>query len=89
MDGKMRIIVKGLVQGVCFRAIAREVANDLGFTGYVKNLSSGDVEIGLDGNEADVEMLIETIRSRLDLGRIDAIEVAPKTVIASTFEIRT
>lgn len=88
MDGKMRIIVKGLVQGVCFRAIARDTAKDLGFTGYVKNLSSGDVEIGLDGNEKDVETLIEEIRSRLDMGRIDAIEVSPLEVSESNFEIR-
>jgi acylphosphatase len=37
-------VVSGKVQGVFYRASVRKMAADAGFDGYVKNLSTGDVE---------------------------------------------
>lgn len=83
----MRIIVKGKVQGVCFRATAKQVATELGYVGYVRNLPTGEVEIGLKGAEEDIDILIDAIKAKLDLGRIDAIEVTPLDINATSFEI--
>ena len=41
----LHIIVKGRVQGVCFRYYTEQKAHHLGITGTVKNLYDGSVEI--------------------------------------------
>ena len=38
------LIVKGLVQGVYFRAFTKETADRLGLSGWVRNLPDGFVE---------------------------------------------
>ncbi len=50
----LKIIVSGRVQGVGYRWFARENAQDLELTGYVKNLSDGDVEVVAQGREENV-----------------------------------
>ncbi len=50
----LKIIVTGRVQGVGYRWFARENAQELELTGYVKNLSDGDVEVVAQGREEKV-----------------------------------
>ncbi len=47
--------IKGRVQGVFFRQSAKEEAERLGLTGWVKNLHSGDVEAVVEGDPLAVE----------------------------------
>lgn len=54
----VNIIVKGFVQGVSFRAYTMRKAKSLGLTGYVKNLSNGDVEIAAEGYQDQLYKLI-------------------------------
>jgi len=42
--------VTGRVQGVCFRHYARQEADRLGVTGWIKNASNGDVEALICGD---------------------------------------
>lgn len=56
MTKRLHIIFRGQVQGVGFRYTARSLAQPSHITGWVKNLSSGDVEIVA---EADEELLRE------------------------------
>ncbi|GLS84161.1 acylphosphatase [Paraferrimonas haliotis] len=51
--------VSGKVQGVWFRASAKQKATELGLTGYVKNLEDGRVELLLQGAKPAVESMIE------------------------------
>jgi acylphosphatase len=48
------IYVSGHVQGVSYRESARQEANRLGVTGWVKNLADGRVELKVEG---EAEML--------------------------------
>lgn len=52
-----RFFVSGRVQGVFYRASAREQAMALGLTGYAKNLPDGRVEVVAVGSPASIETL--------------------------------
>ena len=51
--------VSGKVQGVYFRASSQQVAIDHGLSGYARNLTDGDVEVLICGEEHDVEKMLE------------------------------
>ena len=57
------ILVKGLVQGVSFRAYTKRKAVSLGLTGSVKNLSSGDVFVVAQGPREKIFELIKWLRN--------------------------
>lgn len=54
----VRLTITGRVQGVWFRASARDEALRLGLVGTVRNISSGGVEIVASGDEAQLQRLI-------------------------------
>jgi acylphosphatase len=54
-----RCLVSGRVQGVFFRASARQKAIELGCTGYAKNLPDGRVEVLAVGPAPAVHSLTE------------------------------
>ncbi len=54
-----RCRVEGLVQGVFFRASTRARAQQLGVTGWAKNLPDGSVEVLACGAEKAVAQLCE------------------------------
>ncbi len=52
-----RFIVSGRVQGVFFRASAREQALGLGLAGHAKNVDGGRVEVLASGNGEALDTL--------------------------------
>ena len=54
-----------MVQGVGFRWRTVEAARGIAVTGYVKNLPDGRVELVAEGRRADVERLLEALRTRM------------------------
>jgi acylphosphatase len=54
--------VKGNVQGVGFRAAVKSCAARLELTGYVRNLSNGDVEICAQGKKVQLEKLLSQLK---------------------------
>jgi acylphosphatase len=67
--------VRGLVQGVCFRAWTRQEARALDVAGWVRNCPDGSVEAQLEGEEAAVDELIERLRHGPAHARVDEVEV--------------
>ena len=59
----IRCQVAGRVQGVFFRASAREQAVRLGLTGYARNLPDGRVEVLVCGEPRAVDKLREWLRA--------------------------
>ena len=57
-----RFIVSGQVQGVWFRASARDQAQALGLRGYAKNLPDGRVEVLAVGDAAAIDTLAAWLR---------------------------
>ncbi len=57
-----RLLVRGRVQGVFYRNWTVATARALGVAGWVRNLSSGEVEVYALGEEPVVNTLIERCR---------------------------
>jgi acylphosphatase len=71
-----RVVVKGRVQGVGYRAWARETARRLGLRGWVRNLTDGTVEALVSGARADVQDFIAACRQGPALSRVADVETA-------------
>lgn len=59
----VHLVIKGKVQGVFFRASAKEVANEIGVKGWVKNMPGGHVEVLASGDKEQLERFIDWCRS--------------------------
>ena len=55
----LHLMIKGKVQGVFYRATAKETANKLGITGWIKNTVEGDVEAVVTGETAQLQTFVE------------------------------
>ncbi len=69
------LIVHGRVQGVYYRGWTVETARALGVTGWVRNLSSGEVEILACGEPEAVRALIDRCRTGPRAAVVSRIEV--------------
>lgn len=75
---RYRIVVRGDVQGVGYRASCRRVAEQLGVAGTVRNLPDGSVEVIAEGDAAAVDRLVEWCREGPAYGRVTATVVDPE-----------
>ncbi len=73
----LRCLVAGRVQGVFFRASAREQALRLGLTGYARNLPDGRVEVLACGPVEAVARLRDWLRNGPPLAEVTAIVSEP------------
>ena len=71
----VKIIVKGRVQGVFFRAGVEKIAKSLGIDGYVKNTDNGDVEVVAQGNENKIKELIDYCKKGSKWSTVEEVEV--------------
>lgn len=53
------LFISGQVQGVFFRSNTRKKAIELGINGWVRNLSDGRVEAIFEGDESNLQEIIE------------------------------
>ncbi len=70
------IIVSGRVQGVFYRAFAKEKADELGIKGFVRNEPNGDVYIEAEAEEEDLYKFIKWCNlgpTRAEVAHIEAI----------------
>lgn len=57
-DKRLRVTVKGIVQGVGFRPFIYRLANKYNLSGFVENTSKG-VNIEIQGKEGNIEDFLE------------------------------
>jgi hydrogenase maturation protein HypF len=80
----MKLIFKGIVQGVGFRPTVYRVATQLGLKGYVLNKGS-EVEVVLD---RDIDIFLVQLKKELPtIAEISGIEKKPDDRVFSTFRI--
>jgi len=69
----VRLTIKGKVQGVFYRATAKDVADLLGIKGWVKNLPNDDVEITATAAEDVLQKFIAWCRQGPSKARVDEV----------------
>lgn len=69
----VRFIVSGKVQGVFFRASARERALALGLAGHAKNLDDGRVEVLASGSGDAIDQLGTWLQQGPPRARVDKV----------------
>lgn len=86
-EHRRRVIYRGRVQGVGFRATVRGIASRHAVAGFVRNLPDGTVELIASGEEAIVAEFLEAVRSRM-AGNIEhaEVEVIPEDAANETFQ---
>ncbi len=73
---RRRAVVRGLVQGVGFRASTREQARTLGVSGIARNQLDGTVEVEAEGTRQDVEALLAWLRQGPPWSRVEGVDVS-------------
>jgi acylphosphatase len=88
MSAAARFIIAGRVQGVAFRAHARQRADALGLRGHARNLPDGRVEVLAAGEPAAIEALGDWLWTGSPNARVESVLREPATAPAQAgFEI--
>ncbi|MDP8023630.1 MAG: acylphosphatase [Nitrososphaeria archaeon] len=75
MKTRAEIKVKGLVQGVGYRAFAKRVAERLGLNGFAQNMPDGSVRIIVEGERDAIEEFIGECRRGPPLSEVEDVNV--------------
>ena len=76
MDKKrVHIIVLGKVQGVFFRASTKDTADNLELSGFVRNKSDGTVEVIAEGDEGQLQKLVDWCHIGPDRSIVSGVDV--------------
>jgi acylphosphatase len=86
---RVRVLVRGRVQGVFFRAEARERARSLGVAGWIRNAGDGSVEAVFEGADEQVDSLVEWCRRGPAGARVDEVEAVSEEPVGEIgFQVR-
>ena len=72
---RAELLISGLVQGVFYRASAREEGTRLGLTGEVRNLPGGEVEAIVEGPREQIEQFIAWCKRGPPSARVENVQV--------------
>ena len=79
----VHVVVTGLVQGVGFRWLARDAAERIGVSGWVRNRPDGSVELHVEGGGAAVGAILSWLRQGPAGARVDAVAAEDAAVEGS------
>jgi acylphosphatase len=71
----VRLTIKGKVQGVFYRASAKDVADLIGVKGWVKNLPDNNVEIAATATEETLQKFINWCNQGPPKAKVDDVIV--------------
>jgi acylphosphatase len=73
---RRRVVVTGDVQGVNFRSVTADEAEDAGVAGWVRNRDDGSVEAVFEGDADAVERVVEFCRSGPSSASVEDVDVS-------------
>ena len=73
----IHLLIKGIVQGVYYRASAKEQADRLHLTGWVRNTPEGYVEITATGEAAALDTFVAWCRQGPSRAHVTHLETRP------------
>jgi acylphosphatase len=90
MKVRAHVVIRGRVQGVFFRSETKDEAEKLGVSGWVRNTSDGKVEAVFEGEQENVQELIEFCKQGPPGARVTGIDVTWENYTGEfrDFEIR-
>jgi len=74
-EKSVHVLVKGKVQGVCFRDYTRSEARSLGVSGWVRNTRDGSVEALISGEEDKVDQMVKWLYQGSPMSRVSSVEI--------------
>lgn len=83
----LHLVIHGRVQGVFFRDSMRHEAQRLGISGWVRNRNDGAVEAAVQGEPADVDMIVRWAHRGPESARVERVEIEPHDGSYSNFDV--
>lgn len=74
----IHLLIKGKVQGVFYRATAKQIANELKLTGWIKNTKEGNVEVTASGDGHQLEYFVKWCKQGPDKAKVEEVIVTNK-----------
>lgn len=74
-QARAHLVITGRVQGVFYRAYARDQAESLYLSGWVRNRPDGAVEAVVEGEAANVDLFIDWCRQGPPSARVEQVEL--------------
>ncbi len=71
----VKVTVKGDVQGVFYRHHTKKEAQKLGLAGWAKNEQDGSVTIFAQGEETEIEKMIDWAKDGSPMATVEKVEV--------------
>lgn len=78
MKKHINIKIYGKVQGIFFRASAKELADKLRVSGFAQNMSDGSVYIEAEGEEDKLNQFIEWCHTGPSMAEVEKVEITNK-----------
>jgi acylphosphatase len=74
----VHLMISGKVQGVFYRASAKEKALELGLSGWIKNTPDGNVEATVSGTDEAVQQFVQWCWQGPPRAVVSNVSVTPK-----------
>ncbi len=71
----LQATIHGRVQGVFFRDFTQRHAEELGLTGFVRNLQGGRVEVVAEGEKTKLSVLIDYLKRGPPAAAVESVEI--------------
>jgi len=75
VNKRVKIVIKGDVQGVSYRYFAKDIAKKMGLTGWTENQIDGSVLLVIEGDEDRVDEFIAWCKEGSPLATVENMEV--------------
>ncbi|MEO7802183.1 MAG: acylphosphatase [Ginsengibacter sp.] len=69
----IHITIKGKVQGVFYRDSAKNQADKLGLTGWIKNTDDGNVEVMISGDNIELDQFVQWCKLGSDKSKVEGV----------------